>query len=527
MLHPFQHINRIRRWAGILTIMAVLALPATVVGQTVQTAVVATVAADYSSGAHTVISVDPVGGPRSVQADLLPTISDIMVVAHENYFYRIERFQADNVTKFDIAAPGTPIYQYSVLDSGETGSANPHALIFVNAQKAYLLRYGKTTAWIVNPSATSADGFKIGELDLSAYADADGIPEMESGIIVNGKLYVTLQRLDRDNSWVPSNTAYVAVFDVATDTEIDTGSEDGIKGIPLPVRNTGAIQYLTTTNTIYVQGAGDTGSSWSGRDPEYTGGIATIDPSSYATALLVDDGDAEDHPYGNFSGMAVVSANTGYFIAYAGWGDNTVYGFSPATGMVSGPVHDDLTNKNIAGMQSGAYADQNGMLWVCDQTDAQIVVLDTRDNSIDEKIDTNLNPLMVAFAETTQATDGGYILAGDLWIKADFQTPAGPVTLKWREMGTDTTSTGDTVVNGYLYADPSDFAYGSMNNAEAFVKVYIAANGWANIVFNHVTVDPIDVYSAHGYDGSAEQSSTITLETVKTDHSYDGVSVSP
>ena len=34
------------------------------------------------------------------------------------------------------------------------------------------------TVWIVNPSATTSGEFKIGELDLSPYADSDGIPEM-------------------------------------------------------------------------------------------------------------------------------------------------------------------------------------------------------------------------------------------------------------------------------------------------------------------------------------------------------------
>lgn len=528
MIHDFTTGRNVFIRTGLLITIIAVCLPASVFSKTLQTAVVATAAADYSSGAHATASVDPVGGPRIVENNLLPTISDIMVAAYGSHFYRLERYQRDNVTKFDIAAPTTPIYQYSLLDSGETGSANPHALIFVNAQKAYVLRYGKTKAWIVNPSATSEAQFKLGELDLGAYADVDGIPEMESGVIVNGKLYMVLQRMDQNNGWVPSNTAYVAVFDTTTDREIDTGiaNSDGVKGIPLPVKNPGAIQYLSATNTIYLQGVGDYGSDWSGRDPDFSGGIITIDPATFATAMLVDDGDADNHPYGNISGMAVVAADKGYFVGYAGWGDNTVYGFSPTTGAVAGPVHNHLAGKNIAGMQSGAYADQNNMLWICNQTDAQVVILNTADNTIDETITTNLDPLMVAFAETAQADDGGYTLAGDLWIKAVFQTPVGPVTLKWREMGTDTTATGDTVVSGYLFADPGDFAFGSMFNAEAFVKLYIASNGWANIVFNHVTVDDIDVYSAHGYDGTAQQSSTITLENVKTDHTYTGVTLS-
>jgi hypothetical protein len=406
MRHQLNRVNRLFLWAGLLFGVVIALLPASATAETTQTAVIATAAADYSSGAHCVADVDPVGGPRIIQTDLLPTISDIMVTAYENYFYRLERYQSDSVTKFDIAAPDSPIYQYSVLGSGETGSANPYALIFVNAEKAYLLRYGQTTAWIVNPSATSEAEFKIGELDLVDYADSDGIPEMSCGVIVDDVLYITLQRLDRNNGFVPSNTAYVALFDTATDTEIDTGvaNSDSVKGIALPVKNPGAIQYLSGKDTVYVQGVGDYGSSWTGRDPEYSGGIVTIDPSTYVAELLVDDGDDSDHPYGNISGMAIVSAEKGYFIGYAGWGDNTLYGFSPSTGAVSGEVSGDLTGKNIAGMQSGAYADQNGMLWVCDQTDAQVAILDTVDDTIDEKIDTNLNPIMVVF--TTEGTSG-------------------------------------------------------------------------------------------------------------------------
>lgn len=521
--------NRHSAWWWVVIATLVFLFPATAPCQTTQTAVVATQAADFSSGDHSLISVDPVGGPRTVQENMLPTVSDVIVAAHENYFYRIERFQANNVTKFDIAAPATPIYQYSVLDSGESGEANPHAMVFLNSQKAYVLRYGQPTAWIVNPSATSEEQFKIGELDLSAYADSDGIPEMEDGVIVGNKLFITLARLDRDDLWAASNTGYVAVFDTSTDTEIDTGisNADGVKGIPLSVKNPGSIQYLSGNNTLYVRALGSYASYDGTRPPGYTGGITTIDPSTYAASLLVDDGDSDNHPYGNITGMSVVSADKGYFVGYGGWGDNTLYGFSPTSGVVSGAVHDDLSSINIAGMESGAYADQNDMLWVCDQTNSQIVILDTADDTIDEKVSTFLNPVNVAFSETAPInSDGGYTVVADLWLKAVFQTPGGPITLKWNQAGSSTTPSGDTVVAGYFYADPGDFEYGNLYNPEAFVKIYISTSGWANIVFNHVTVDNIDVYSAHQYDGTPENSSTITLESVKVDHTYTGVSMS-
>jgi hypothetical protein len=373
-----------------------------------QTAVIATVAADYSSAAHSVVSMDPAGGPRTVQNNLAPTAtSDITVAAHGNYFYRIERFQADNVTKFSVAAPADPIWQFSTMDPGEEGTSNPHDLIFVDDRKAYLLRYGKTTAWIVNPSATDEAGFKIGELDLSAYADSDGIPEMNTGLVADGKLFITLQRLDRDNGFLPSNDGYVAVFDTATDTEIGTGASnpEGLPGIRLPIRNLGAIQYLEENDSVYVQGVGDYGSSWTGRDPEYSGGIVRIDPATYSVAMVVDDGDAADHPYGNISGMGIVSADKGYFVGYAGFGDNTLYAFDPATGAVFGAANDQLAGKNITGMEAGAFPDANGLLWVSDATDARVVILNPADDTIDDTVSTGLNPTRIVFAGGEPAAD--------------------------------------------------------------------------------------------------------------------------
>jgi hypothetical protein len=121
------------------------------------------------------------------------------------------------------------------------------------------------------------------------------------------------------------------------------------------------------------------------------------------------------------------------------------------------------------------------------------------------------------------AQDGGYDVGSDLWLKAILQVPGNPVTLIWKLVGTSTTPSGDTVISGYFYANPGDFAYGNMYNPEAFVKIYIATSGWANIAFNHVTVDPVSVYSAHHYSGSAQQSGQITLGTRLAEHTYTGV----
>ncbi len=380
----------------LLSLSAILAFPALAGADTTQTAVIATVASDYSSGAVSIVDVNPEGGPRSYENELNAAGSDIIVAAYENYYYLIQRGGGDWVAKYDITAPDTAIYQYSVGDEDSSEIGNVWDMLFVSSEKAYLLRYGKNVAWIVNPSAETEADFKIGEIDLSDYDDGDGAPEMAAGVLVDGKLFIAMQRLD---GWTASNTAYVAVIDTDTDTEIDTdmATADEVKGIPLTIRNPMNIDYCSDNDTLYIQGVGDYNAG------TYPGGIETINPSTYATSVLVDETAAGSA----ISGMAILSADKGYFIGYAGWGNQSLYEFSPTAGTVSeSAVNDDLSGISIGGMRSGAYLDQNDMLWVCDQTNAQVVIVDTSDNSIDESVGTSLNPDSIAFTTEGEAGDG-------------------------------------------------------------------------------------------------------------------------
>ena len=120
---------------------------------------------------------------------------------------------------------------------------------------------------------------------------------------------------------------------------------------------------------------------------------------------------------------------------------------------------------------------------------------------------------------------GGYTLSSDLWAKAVLEVSGSPLTLIWKEVGSDTTPSGDRVVSGYFYADPAAFAYGSVFNPEVFVKVYISSNGWANMAFNHVTVDDVTIYSAHQYAGTPDRTESIGLNERLKEHEYTGVSI--
>ncbi|MCW8909648.1 MAG: hypothetical protein OQK76_03395, partial [Gammaproteobacteria bacterium] len=342
-------------------------------------------ASDYSSGAYSAVTEDSINSFSSLN-ELSATTSDVFAAAYGGYFYFFNKTDA-SITKYAFSDATTAIWQFSVNDPADTG-ANPYAMVFVNATKAYILRYGKTTAWIVNPSATTEGDFKIGELDLGAYADGDGLPEMANGVIANGKLFVVMQRLEY---WSPTITAYVAVFDTATDVEIDAGYPgDAVNGIPLEIRNPNTdIVYEPTNNKIYIQGFGDYSA------PKFTGGIESIDPDTYSTVLELDDGDETTHIYGQISGLAVHSSTLAYFVGYLGWGDNYLYAYNPSTGAIQQSSVSGLQGINIASIAF----DANGRLWVADATNATVHIVDGASDTLLDSVSTVLSPINIVFAE--------------------------------------------------------------------------------------------------------------------------------
>ena len=88
--------------------------------------------------------------------------------------------------------------------------------------------------WIVDP----LEGAFLGAISLAAFADADGLPEMQRLAHVNGRVFVSLQRLDRDLFFSPTDSSQVVVVDAATDALVDCDPvAPGVQGIVLPFQN--------------------------------------------------------------------------------------------------------------------------------------------------------------------------------------------------------------------------------------------------------------------------------------------------
>lgn len=361
-----------------------------------QAAIINTVASDYSDSDLEIVDIENKlfsGELEATAAGLGNGLSDYSVTARGQYFYRIGRYGIDTITKYSIENPTTAIYTYSTKDDASDPTSNPYKLVFASDTKAYLIRYNSSKVWIVNPSAATEVEFKTGEIDLSAYDDGDGSPEASDGVIVDSKLFITMQR---QASWtVIDGNAWVAVIDTTTDSEITVDSSAALKGIQLQTNNPENIIYHPAAG-LFVQSIGSYG-SWPAYIPEYIGGIERINTTDYSTDILVDDGDATTHPYGLISSLVIVSSNKGYFTGYNAWGDSGLHEFNPATGTVQAGFVASLDHDDIRSIDAGP----SSSLWVgiADNSNPHVLVIDTTDNTVMDEISITMNPAQVVFAE--------------------------------------------------------------------------------------------------------------------------------
>lgn len=331
------------------------------------------------------------------------TETDIRVETDGNTVYQLGRFNLDSLTKFDATDTSIVDYQYSV--NGEEVAVNPSDVIFVNDTKAYVLRYGSPTIWIINPSAQSEAEFKIGEMDISAYdpdtTDEDPSPKADSAVIVDGKLFVLMQRL---TGFSPIETGYVAVFDIETDTEIDTGKGEtaGLKGIPLGSLNPTNIRYNQSTDEIYVTGRGNLFVEFNmlPGDP-YTGGLFAIDQSTYDLDKLLDDGD-ESNNKGFIEHTLVLNNEKGYVSLYTGYdseafaGINSLHTFNPVTGEIGDEVA-AVANQALTTISMGS----DDTIWVGIGSDTPgFTRIDPKDDTaVEPYVATSFSPLNVIFLD--------------------------------------------------------------------------------------------------------------------------------
>ena len=139
------------------------------------------VTSDYTVG--TLNTADLAG---ALTPDLLPTSGDTVVVAEGGRLFLLDR-SANVVRAYDGRDFSAPTWE-----AGTGDGSNPVGVATCGG-KVFVARYFVPSLLVLDP----ATGLSLGEVDLSAFADADGSPEADSLVAApNGRLYATLNQLD-------------------------------------------------------------------------------------------------------------------------------------------------------------------------------------------------------------------------------------------------------------------------------------------------------------------------------------------
>ncbi len=154
--------------------------------------------------------------------DAATITSDAVARWHDGLYYVVNRGAA-NIQVLD------PAQDYATLRQFSVGvGRNPQDIAFGPDGTAYVSCYDEAVLLQVDVEA----GVVLDSWSTAAFADADGMPETAWMQAVGGYLYITCQRLDRDNWWNPAGGSRLLVFDMYAgdwlDTDTGTPEIDGV-----------------------------------------------------------------------------------------------------------------------------------------------------------------------------------------------------------------------------------------------------------------------------------------------------------
>jgi DNA-binding beta-propeller fold protein YncE len=298
---------------------------------------------DFGTGA---IADAHFGPPRTVTPNVASVWSDAALRVFGGLLYVVNRSGADNIQVLDPANAFATVKQFSVGNG-----ANPHDIALASPTKAYVTRYDSADLWIVNPQT----GAHTGTISLAGFADADGIPEMDHMALWAGRLFVSIERLDRNNFYAPAGGSLLAVIDPVTDAVIDVDpGTPGTQGIPLPAQNPTTEMLIDAAGKLLVGCTGNYGA--------LDGGVVRIDPG----AMSVEATEVTESALGgDLNDVAVSSASRGFAVISDASFNTLLRSYDRGTGLVTGTPF-STSGFDIADVE----VNDRGELWLCDRTAA-------------------------------------------------------------------------------------------------------------------------------------------------------------
>ena len=191
----------------------------------------------------------------------------------------------------------------TILTFSVGSSSAPHDILVVAPTRAYVTRYGDMLLYEVDPQTGSVND----TIDLSGFADADGIPDMSMMALDGNRLFVQLQRIDYFETGLPVTPSFLAVIDIRTNALIDVDPvSPGTQGIVL----TGTVpsfkmQVETVRRRLYV--------SCPATRLDVSGGVEEVDLDSLSTLGFVV---TEERFEADLGGFVMTSPDDGFVVGH-------------------------------------------------------------------------------------------------------------------------------------------------------------------------------------------------------------------
>lgn len=235
------------------------ALPSTIAGAPGDATGIVMTTTDFSSGALAVLDL----ASGTVEGNIAPTSADPFVTVTGGHVVQINGFLNDTIRVYEPGNWTVPLGEYGVGQG-----ANPHDAVMVDGQ-LWVSLYGRDALEIRDP----VSGDVLNTVDLSAFADADGLPEASSLVVLDGLVFVGLQRFDREREWLPLPGRVVAIDPVSREVVHEW--------------TTGTSPQLTASTEAGVAWV-NTG-SYTDSEPAFDGGVQRLSVVAGLEPLLWDE----------------------------------------------------------------------------------------------------------------------------------------------------------------------------------------------------------------------------------------------
>jgi hypothetical protein len=246
--------------------------------------------------------------------------SDAVLRSNGCWLFVVNRFQADNILTLN-ACNGYAVQSQLSLGNG----SNPQDILPLADGRAYVTRYESDTLWIVDTIA----GTKVGEIDLAAFADADGLPEMSQMARFGRYAFVGVQNLDRNAFFATTGSSALVVVDTTTDSVVDVDPvAAGGQAIQLQLQNPfWRMRIQPQLSRLVVIASGDFA--------VLDGGLELVDPHTLQSEAVIL---TETTLGGDILDAVIVNANLGYVLYSNSSFATRVDRFDPSTGLLSGNI---------------------------------------------------------------------------------------------------------------------------------------------------------------------------------------------